>query len=191
MIKLALLASGSGSNAEAIAAHFRGNPQVKVYKILTNNANAGVLERAKRLQIPSQVFSPEAENETVLRALLADGVTHVVLAGYLKKIPASWVAAFPDRIVNIHPALLPKFGGKGMYGHRVHQAVFEAGERESGITVHKVNEAYDEGAIIAHFRVQLTEQDTPESIESKVRALELAHFAPTLERFFLENTPQP
>lgn len=184
MIKVAILASGSGSNAEAIATHFQGSNKVRVSKILSNNDRAGVLERAKLLQIPAAVFRPGAEDETVLKELIDQGITHIILAGYLKKIPASWVQAYPDQIINIHPALLPKFGGKGMYGHRVHEAVYAAREAESGITIHKVNEAYDEGAIIAQFSVPIEPGDTPEQIEAKVRKLELTHFAPTLEKLF-------
>lgn len=182
MFKIGIIASGSGSNAEAIVRHFQNLKLAQVEMILTNNPNAGVIERAERLQVACRVFDPKLESESVLE-LLQERVDVIILAGYLKMVPASWIEAFEGRILNVHPALLPKFGGKGMYGARVHEAVAAAGERESGITVHFVNERYDEGAVLEQFKVDLDEGESATEIERKVRALEIQHFAPTIERW--------
>lgn len=180
MIKIGILASGSGSNAEEIARYFTNSEVATVELILTNNPQAGVLKRAETLGVRSIVFDPKTDEREIL-TILEKEVDIILLAGYLKMIPASWVQSFNGRMLNIHPALLPKYGGKGMYGARVHQAVSEAGEAESGITIHLVNEHYDEGAIVAQYVVDLEPGEDPASIEAKVRALELEYFAPTVE----------
>ncbi len=184
MKKIAILASGSGSNAENIANYFKEKGGAEISLILTNNPDAFVLERAKRLGIPALVFSKKEMNETenILSAIRESGAEWIVLAGFLLKVPQYLLDAYEGRIVNIHPALLPKFGGKGMYGERVHQAVVEAGERESGITIHYVNEHYDEGAIIFQAKCPVNESDTPDDVAAKVHALEYEHFPKVIEQ---------
>jgi len=178
MIRIAIFASGSGSNAENIAEYFRDHADIQVALILSNNPGAYVHERAKKLGIPSYTFSKAAfdEGSAVLHILREYQTDFIVLAGFLLKVSQPLLDAFPRRIVNIHPALLPKYGGKGMYGDRVHRAVVEAGERESGITIHYVNENYDEGDIIFQARCEVIPGETPEDVARKVHELEYAHF---------------
>ncbi len=178
MRHIAIFASGSGSNAEKIARYFSDREDVEVTLILTNNPQAGVIARARNLHIPVLVFDRTSfyQSDRILRLLTDQEIDLVVLAGFMMLIPASLVAAFPDRIVNIHPALLPKYGGKGMYGHFVHEAVFRNRETESGITIHFVNERYDEGNIIFQASCPVEEADTPEDIAGKVQALEHLHY---------------
>lgn len=183
MIRIALFASGSGSNVENIARYFATSKTIKISKVYTNKATAGVLDRCKRLGLESLVFSrPDFyESNKVLDDLIACSDA-VILAGFLWKIPDKLIAAFPNKIINIHPALLPKYGGKGMYGMHVHRAVKENRETESGITVHFVNENYDEGAIIFQAKRTLEATDTPEDIAQKIHALEYAHFPRIIEQ---------
>ena len=189
-VRLALFASGSGTNAEAIMSHFAHHPDVKVALLLSNNPNAYALERAKRFRVATRVFSrQEFQNGTVLQWLREADVTHIVLAGFLWLIPENVLSAFRDRVVNIHPALLPKYGGKGMYGSKVHEAVKSAGETQTGITIHLVNERYDEGRILFQASCPLTHADTPESIAEKVHALEHRHFPAVIEQWSLERLP--
>lgn len=178
MKKIIIFASGSGSNAEQIASYFKENEQVTISLILSNNPKAGVLERAKRLQIPSIVFNRKAfyDSHIVLDIIKAQKPDLIVLAGFLWKFPENIIQAFPDKIINIHPSLLPKYGGKGMYGHFVHQAVIEQKETESGITIHYVNENYDQGAIIFQAKTDVTGEDTAESLAQKIHQLEYEHF---------------
>lgn len=185
MLRIAVLASGSGSNAEEIYRYFENHDLARVEMIVTNNTKAGVIDRFTSKKVPIRTFDPALESDAVLDEL-TEGVDMVILAGYLRMIPKSWTRAFNGRMLNIHPALLPKFGGKGMYGKHVHKAVSEAGEMESGITIHLVNEQYDEGAIVAQFAVDIEPGERPELIEEKVRALELEYYAPTIERW-IEN----
>jgi phosphoribosylglycinamide formyltransferase-1 len=185
MLKIAVLASGSGTNAQSLAEYFMDSAWGRVEIIVTNNANAGVIERAERLNIRTIIFDPSTESNVVLKEL-DEKIDIVLLAGYLKMIPASWTRRFQGRMLNIHPALLPKFGGKGMYGKHVHQAVSEAGETETGITIHMVNEHYDEGAIVAQFKTEVEPGEDPESIEAKVRALEAEYYGPVVEAW-IEN----
>lgn len=187
MLRIAILASGSGTNAEALAEYFSESDLGCVKLIVTNNANAGVIQRAKRQNVEVLVFDPKTESEQMLSTLVQKADV-ILLAGYLKMIPASWTRAFQGRMLNIHPALLPKFGGKGMYGKHVHKAVSEAGEVETGITVHLVNEQYDEGAVVAQFSVEIEPGESPESIEAKVRELELEYYGPTVERWIEHMT---
>ena len=182
MLRIAILASGSGSNTEELVRYFSDSDIARVELIVTNNPKAGVIDRAKQQNVPVFVFDPPAENDRAL-AELTTKADVVLLAGYLKMIPASWTRAFQGRMLNIHPALLPKFGGKGMYGKHVHRAVSEAGESQSGITIHQVNEKYDDGAIVAQFAVDIDPDSTPEEIELKVRELELEYYGPTVERW--------
>lgn len=186
MKKLALFASGSGTNVENIAGYFREHPSVSVEMILCNNPEAGVIERAKRLGIPLRLFNREQFRSGEVAAWLTEaGIDWVVLAGFLWLVPKNLVEAFPDRILNIHPALLPKYGGKGMYGHYVHEAVVAAGETESGITIHFVNEHYDEGAILFQATVPVEPGDTPDEVARKIHALEYAHFPAVIEKAVL------
>jgi phosphoribosylglycinamide formyltransferase-1 len=178
MKRIAIFASGSGSNAENIAHYFAYSTEVQVSLILTNNPKAGVIQRARKLNIPVVVFDRKTfyESNRILELLGNQKIDLIVLAGFMMLIPASLVAAYPSRMVNIHPALLPKYGGKGMYGHFVHEAVVAAGETESGITIHFVNEFYDEGNIIAQFSCELSSSDSPEDVAVKVQKLEHTHF---------------
>lgn len=186
-IKIAILASGSGSNAENIYNYFK-NTSVEISLILTNNPNAFVIERAKKLSIPFEVFSKEdiSASNNVIDILKRNSIDLVVLAGYLWLIPKSLIDAYPNKIINIHPALLPKFGGKGMYGDRVHTAVKENGESESGISIHYVNDHYDEGAIIAQYSCKIEQSDTVEMIANKVHKLEYDFFPKEIEKIALD-----
>jgi phosphoribosylglycinamide formyltransferase 1 len=181
MHKIALFASGSGSNAQKIVEYFKEDAQkdvAQVSLILSNNPQAKVLERAKNLEIPSQVFDRKTFYQTtqIVDLLQAQKIDLIVLAGFLWLIPDNLIQAFPQNIINIHPALLPKFGGKGMYGMRVHQAVKEAGETETGITIHWVNEKYDEGGIIFQTKCKIESYDSPETIAQKIQKLEHEFF---------------
>ena len=182
MLKIAVLASGSGSNAESLVRYFRDSDVASVKLIVTNNPKAGVIERAKRLNVDTHVFSPKTGSQEVL-TILNDHIDVVVLAGYLQMIPKEWTQAFQGRMLNIHPSLLPRFGGKGMYGKHVHKAVSESGINETGITIHLVNEAYDEGAVVAQYKVDIEPGAAPEIIEESVRELELEYYGPTIERW--------
>ncbi|NQX90547.1 MAG: phosphoribosylglycinamide formyltransferase [Flavobacteriales bacterium] len=184
MKKLAILASGSGSNAENIIEFFKDSTAVEVSLIATNRRKAGVLERAARLQVPALVFNrADLEHGQLEKVLLDNSIDYVILAGFLMKVPESMIAAFPDKIINIHPALLPKYGGKGMYGHHVHQAVKDNNESETGITIHLVNEEYDKGRILFQAQVHLSSEDSVEDIASKVHQLEYKHFPKTIQSY--------
>ena len=187
--RIAVFASGNGSNAEEIIRHFKGHQTIEVALVITNNSGAIVLDRAKRLQIPSQVFSKEQfrDSAEVLNGLKQAGITHIVLAGFLLLIPEYLIRAFPDKIINIHPALLPKFGGKGMYGLKVHEAVKLANEKETGITIHLVNEKYDEGRIIFQGKCAVEEAFTPQQIAQCVQRLEYEHYPRVIEDWIRNN----
>lgn len=178
MKKIAILASGSGTNAENIAKYFQNSDQAQVCLIASNNPEAGVIQRARRLHIPVLLFDRTSFYKTgqVLNILKKLETDLVVLAGFMMLIPEDLVNAFPGRIVNIHPALLPKYGGKGMYGHFVHEAVVAAGETETGITIHYVNERYDEGQIIFQASCPVAPSDTPDDVAARVHELEYRHF---------------
>ena len=175
---IAILASGNGTNAENIARYFREKGSARVALILTNRPAAYVLQRARALDIPALCFNKEewADGQPVLQALQAHAIDFVVLAGFLARVPDNVLHAYPQRMVNIHPSLLPKFGGKGMYGDRVHEAVLAAGESESGITIHYINEHYDEGAVIAQYRCPVLPNDTPDVLAQRVHALEYKYY---------------
>lgn len=187
-LKIAILASGSGSNAENIINYFSNRPEFQFPMILSNKADAFVHQRAKKLQIPSFTFTKEEFEQglPILNFLESYQIDFIVLAGFLLKVPKVLIENFPHKIINIHPALLPKYGGKGMYGNRVHEAVSNAGETESGITIHYVNENYDEGSIIFQLKCQLLPTDTPESIARKVHALEYEYFPKIIEKTCLK-----
>ncbi len=178
MKRLALFASGSGSNVERIATYFANRTDVTISLVLTNNPQAGVIDRCRRLHLPVLIFDRTVFKQTdrIPELLENQRVDLIVLAGFLWLIPQNLVRAFPDKILNIHPALLPKFGGKGMYGHFVHEAVVASGETESGITIHRVNEYYDEGAIVFQARCPVLPTDSPDDVARKVQALEHEHF---------------
>jgi phosphoribosylglycinamide formyltransferase-1 len=177
-IHIAIFASGSGSNAENIFNYFFGRKDVQISLIVSNKAEAYVHKRAKRLGIPSLMMSKQnlEDSDKILEVFRDFQIDFVVLAGYLLRIPKGLIQVYPKRILNIHPALLPKFGGKGMYGDKVHKAVVEAGEKESGITIHYVNEDYDAGDIVFQSKCSILESDTPEEVASKVHALEYKHY---------------
>jgi phosphoribosylglycinamide formyltransferase 1 len=182
-IRLALFASGSGSNAENIINYFSGNERVKIELILSNKSDAFVHERAKRLGVSSLTLPIDAfrNPEYLILLLKKKQIDFIVLAGFLLLIHPALVQAYPNRIVNIHPALLPKFGGKGMYGDRVHKAVVSAKEIESGITIHLVNENYDEGSIVFQAKCQVLAQDSADDVASKVHELEYKHFPEVID----------
>jgi phosphoribosylglycinamide formyltransferase-1 len=183
MKKIVLFASGSGSNAEKIILHFEKNSQVNVVGIFTNNPNAKVLDRAKKYNIPAEIVTKtELEQQEFLEKILAINPDLIVLAGFLLKFPAAIIENFPNKVINIHPALLPKYGGKGMYGMNVHRAILENKDLESGITIHYVNEHYDEGEFIFQQNVSISECLTAEEIAEKVHVLEHLHFPEVIER---------
>lgn len=181
--RIAIFASGSGTNAEEILKHFQKHDTIEVVTLLSNNPQAFALERAKKFNVPTFVFtrSQFRESDDVINYLRERRVTHIVLAGFMWLVPINLVQAFPKRIVNIHPALLPQFGGKGMYGMHVHEAVKTAGEIETGITIHEVNEKYDEGMILFQAKCDINPSDTPDQIASKVHALEYQHYPRVIE----------
>jgi len=183
MKKNVILNSGSGSNAENIILHFKNKSQGNVIAVLTNNPHAKVLERAENQNVPSVVFNKtELSDGTVLQKINELQPDLIVLAGFLLMFPAAIISQYPHKIINVHPALLPKYGGKGMYGMKVHQAVLENKEKETGISIHYVNEHYDEGAIIFQTSVNIEDCTTPEAIAEKIHRLEHKHFPEVIER---------
>jgi phosphoribosylglycinamide formyltransferase-1 len=181
---LAIFASGTGSNAKKIAEYFKHNPNINVSLIVSNRADAPVLEMARANGIPTLVIDRQFfyHTEDILKIFNNFSINFVVLAGFLWLVPSYLVRAFENRMVNIHPALLPKYGGKGMYGMRVHEAVKAACETETGITIHYVNERYDEGDAIFQAKCEVTPDDTPEGIAQKIHALEHRHFPVVIEK---------
>ncbi|MEN9415365.1 MAG: hypothetical protein RLZ62_1669 [Bacteroidota bacterium] len=184
---IAIFASGSGSNARRIMEHFRNSDVGRVVLVVCNRKNAGVISIAAEFGIPVQMIDRNMfyESEELLDILQRYNTDFIALAGFLWLIPAYMVKSYPGRIVNIHPALLPKYGGHGMYGHHVHEAVKEAGERESGPTIHYVNEHYDEGDIIFQASCLLDPDDSPDDIARKVLALEHEHYPRVIESLLL------
>jgi len=185
MIRLAIFASGRGSNALSIIRHFQEVPDMKVSCVISNNPDPGVFDHARSYAIDYRSFNAEERsNPTVLGKYLSDlKVDYLILAGYMKKIPQYLIDNYEDRILNIHPALLPKYGGKGMYGMNVHQAVIEAGEPESGISIHLVNEDYDKGRILFQKSISILPEDDAESLASKVLELEHRHYPEVIESY--------
>lgn len=181
-IRIALFASGSGTNVQRIAEYFKEHEDIEVAGVYCNKPDAYVVFRAAQLGLPCHVFTKDefVEGE-VMAQLIADHVDWVILAGFLWLIPENIIEAFPDRIINIHPALLPKYGGKGMYGAKVHEAVIQAREKESGITIHLVNEHYDEGAILFQAKTKISETDTPATLAEKIHQLEYEHYPAVIE----------
>lgn len=189
MQRIAIFASGNGTNAERIIKHFKGHPSIEVSLVLSNKLTAKVLEKAKLLGVEIRVFSRDEfyNSEVVLEELKSNEVDLVVLAGFMWLVPEYLVKAYSDKMINVHPALLPKFGGKGMYGMNVHRAVKEAGETETGISIHLVNEEFDKGRILFQARCEVYENDAPEDIATKVHQLEYANFPVQIEQYLLKQ----
>jgi phosphoribosylglycinamide formyltransferase-1 len=186
--RIAVFASGGGTNAEQIFNFFKDHPTIEVGLLLTNNPLAFALKRAENHNIKTYVCPRQEfkDGETVTAYLKHEGITHIVLAGFLQLIPHSLIRAFPDKIINIHPALLPKFGGKGMYGGKVHEAVKASGELQTGITIHLVNERYDEGKILFQEKCSISKNQSPEEIAACVLKLEHEHYPRVIERWISE-----
>lgn len=188
-MNIAIFASGSGTNAQHIIEYFSGNPDISVAVVLSNKKEAYVLQRAQKLNVPSFVFSALElkETDTIEKKLEENKIDFIVLAGFLLMVPSALINKFPDKIINIHPALLPKYGGKGMYGEHVHNAVITAGEKESGISIHYVNENYDEGNIIFQARCEVLKNDTPESLAARIHELEHKYYPVIIEKVIREK----
>ena len=186
---IAIFASGSGTNAENIINYFRNNPRISINLIVTNREDAFVRERAKRLEVDSYVIKKEAwKNQNLVNDLLSKyNIDYIILAGFLLRVPQYILNKFHNRVINIHPALLPKFGGKGMYGNNVHKAVIDSKDEESGITIHFCNENYDEGNIIFQAKCPISPNDTFEVVAQKVHQLEYKYFPVIIEQVLLDD----
>lgn len=184
--RIAILASGTGTNTRALLQYFAAHPSIDIAVVGADRHAAGALEMARRYKVPD-LYLPAAEWDSgqALARVQAFRVSWIVLAGFLKLLPPDWIQAFQDRIVNIHPALLPRFGGKGMYGHHVHTAVSEAGAAETGITIHWVNEVYDAGAVVVQYKVAIEPFTSPAAIAKAVQRLEHQYFPPVVEALVL------
>ncbi|MEO8589294.1 MAG: phosphoribosylglycinamide formyltransferase [Flavobacteriales bacterium] len=183
MVRIAILASGSGSNAQRLIEHFRGHPLAEVVLVGCDQPGAGVLQRAWDLRVPSYLFNgTQLASGVVQHELQGQRIDLIVLAGFMRLIPMDLVRAYPDRIVNIHPALLPQYGGKGMYGAHVHRAVIANGGQESGITIHYVNERYDEGKHLLQVKCPVLPSDTPDTLAERIHALEHLHYPAEVEK---------
>lgn len=183
--RLAVFLSGNGSNAEEIFRYFEHHPSIRVVLVLSNNPDAYGLQRAHRFNIPAKTFTKSQFRESgeVSQWLKEAAVTHVVLAGFLWLIPQQLIHDYPHHIINIHPALLPRFGGKGMYGMKVHEAVKQSGDQVTGITIHEVDEHYDEGRVLFQASCQVNAEDAPEQIAVKVQHLEHQHYSRVIEKW--------
>ena len=188
MKNIAVFASGNGSNAQRLIEWFAGKEYARISRILTNNPEAYVVERARAAGIPCTLFTREEwkNTTTVDEILTADETDLIVLAGFLWLVPPRIVQKYPNRIVNIHPALLPKYGGKGMYGHYVHEKVIEMKETESGITIHYVNEHYDEGSVIFQAKCPVLPDDTPDTLADRIHVLEHRHYPEEVEKLIMQ-----
>ncbi len=186
MKNVAIFASGEGTNAENLFKYFANDPRVKIKLVITNKDNSGVIAKAEQYKKNVQIISKEAlENYTaqIIEFLMVEKIDLIILAGFLLKIPKAFIQAFPGKIINIHPALLPKYGGKGMYGLNVHKCVIENKESESGITIHFVNEEYDKGETILQVNCKIEENETAESLAQKIRKLEFEFLPKAIEKF--------
>ena len=183
MKRIAILASGSGTNAENIIRFFRTHPLGRVDLVLTNKPGAGVIQRAESLKVKTVVFGREQfyHSREIVDLLKERKIDLIVLAGFLWLVPPALISEFNGRIVNIHPALLPRYGGKGMYGSHVHEAVVASGDAESGITIHHVNQEYDEGSIIFQAKCKVMEGDSAETLAGRIHSLEYEHFPRVIE----------
>jgi phosphoribosylglycinamide formyltransferase-1 len=182
-IRLALFASGTGSNALNIIDHFAGHQKVEVAFVLTNKADAPVVDKSQMRGVETVILNNElvSQADVLLKVCRQHRIDFIILAGYLRLIPSEFIEHFEERIINIHPSLLPKFGGKGMYGSRVHEAVLAAGEKESGISIHFVDSRFDEGRVIAQFSCEVDSSDTIETLSAKIQHLEHAYFPAVVE----------
>ena len=182
MKRIAIFASGEGTNAERIIRYFEGNKAVEITLVVTNKEQAGVIRRAENLKVPAMYLPAKDFKEGKINEVMRQHqIDFIVLAGFLLHVPDSLLEDYPNRMINIHPSLLPKFGGKGMYGSRVHEAVLAAGEQESGITIHYVNGNYDEGAVIRQAKCPVLPDDTPDTLASRVHGLEYEYFPVVIE----------
>lgn len=181
--KVALFASGSGTNAQRIIDYFKDNKSIEISMLLSNNPEAYALTRARHANVPTRVFTKAEfkDSSVIVDELKAAGISWIILAGFLWLIPKHLIQAYPVSMLNIHPALLPNFGGKGMYGMHVHKAVIETGAKQTGITIHKVNEEYDKGEIVFQASFDVLPTDTPETVAEKIHALEYEHFPRVIE----------
>ncbi len=189
MRNIAIFASGSGTNAQKLMEYFSTNKTANVKIVLSNKADAYVIERAKKFSVPTLVFDREDlyNSGKVIRVLHENDIHFIVLAGFLWLIPGEILNHYPGRIVNIHPALLPDYGGKGMYGDRVHKAVLDNNEKESGISIHYVNERYDEGDIIFQAKCEVKPDDTPESLAERIHKLEHKYYPQVVEKLLMKD----
>jgi phosphoribosylglycinamide formyltransferase 1 len=184
MKNIVIFASGSGTNAERLIEYFKSNPEIRVKAVFTNNPKAGVIDKARKYFLPVYLFSKmDLQSEVVLNELKKLNTDLIILAGFLWMIPEHIISSFNDKIVNIHPSLLPKFGGSGMYGNKVHKAVIEAKEKESGISIHLVNNEYDKGTILFQVKTTIAENETAETLAAKVHELELTYFPKVVEYY--------
>ena len=183
--RIAIFASGTGSNANALMEYFAAKATIEIGCLISNKEHCGALEFAKQHQVEARVFSNEsiADGRSLLAYLVEKDINIIVLAGFLRKMPQNIIQSYPNKIINLHPALLPDFGGKGMYGTYVHEAVLEAKRKQSGITIHLVNENYDEGAYIAQFYTNVYETDSVSSLENRIRTLEARYFPFVVEGY--------
>lgn len=190
MTRIAIFASGAGSNAQKIIDHFRDSDRINVSLVVCNKPGAGVLQIAAKEEIPSLVIEKEKffRGNAYTDELQEAGIDFIILAGFLWKIPAALIRAYPGKIINIHPALLPAYGGKGMYGHHVHQAVIDHQEKESGITIHYVDEQYDHGDIIFQAKCPVLESDTADSLAGRIHQLEHQHYPAVIEQLLQSQT---
>ncbi|MEN9372285.1 MAG: hypothetical protein RLZZ64_1360, partial [Bacteroidota bacterium] len=188
--KLAIFASGKGSNAEKIIQHFVNHDNIHISLIVSNKQQAGVLDIAQRNKIPTLLLEKKKfmETDEYVQLIKNQGITHIILAGFLLKVPDNLINTYNNKIVNIHPALLPAYGGKGMYGEHVHQAVIQAGEKESGITIHLVDEEYDHGKTLFQAKVVVDPNDTPDSLAEKIHRLEHEHYPSVIEKWVLRTS---
>lgn len=185
MKNVAIFASGEGTNAENLFNYFNNDKRVKFKLVVTNSDTAGIVARAEKYKKNVQIISKTALNEytdQIIEFLKTENIDLIVLAGFLLKIPEAFVKAFPNQIINIHPSLLPKYGGKGMHGMNVHKAIIENKESESGVTIHFVNEEYDKGEIILQAKCEVSSDETPESLSAKIRKLEFEYFPKAIEK---------
>ncbi|MGP8216986.1 MAG: phosphoribosylglycinamide formyltransferase [Bacteroidia bacterium] len=188
MYRIGIFASGEGTNAQRFMEYFKNRRDISISLVVTNNAKAGVIERAKKMNIPYMLIDKDIfYNTDKIINELKTRVDFIVLAGFMWMVPENLIKAFPHKIVNIHPALLPGYGGKGMYGIRVHEAVIKNKEKKSGISIHYVNENYDEGEIIKQYECGVSEADTPETLSRKIHKLEYEHYPETIEKLLLGN----
>jgi phosphoribosylglycinamide formyltransferase-1 len=186
LIRISIFSSGNGSNAEALLHHFQNHTHIKVCAVFVNNPLAGVIARTNKFDVPVVLFNKEEWlNGTVLKQLQELKIDYILLAGFFWLVPQNIIQPYHNRILNIHPALLPKYGGKGMYGSRVHQAVLAAGEKESGITIHLINEEYDKGEILFQKTIAVLEHDTAKSIAQRINQLELENYGPVAEAYIM------